>query len=165
MSDAGKGKTSSGKDRCRQPSTVTSLPIEGNTSHTLTLARSCLFPEYRLLPIQVFPYVELYQKVSDCFTPFTSETPVRQPEEARNPVGSPAPTSPNTGSRWVLLLCRPTGLAPFSLWKRCHHLHMHILGTQGWAFSKDRSASASSHKADQRGPSNKGEFSPKQIRR
>lgn len=165
MSDAGKGQTSSGKDRRRQPSrSPRCLLRETHPTHSLWL-EVWPFPEYRLLLIQVFPYVELYQKVSDCFTPFTSEIRIRQPEEARNHVGSPAPASPNTGSRWVLLLCKPTGPAPFSLWKRCHHPCMYILGIQGWAFSKDRSASASSHKADQRGPSNEGEFSPKQIRR
>lgn len=99
MSDAGKWQTSSGKDRCRHPSTVTLVPMEGNASQTLSLwLEVCRFLEYRLLPTQVFPHVELYQKVSDCFMSFTSQTQVRQPKEARNRVGSPAPASSDTGS-------------------------------------------------------------------
>lgn len=35
--------------------------------------------------------------------------------------------------------------------------------TQGWVFSEDRLASASSHKADQRGLQTRGTFPPKQI--
>lgn len=161
MSDDGKWQTSSGKDRCQHPSTVALVPIEGNASQTLSLwLEVCRFPEYRLLPTQIFPHVELYQKSQTvsrhlCHRP-TSDN-LKRPESVWGPLACQSRHGVAVGPP-LLQTHRPRAFLPL---EEVPSPSRAPSDTQGWAFSEDRSASASSHKADQRGPSNERDFSPK----
>lgn len=88
--------------------------------------------------------------------------PRQTTQRGQKPCGVARACSPNTGSWWVppRQSHRPRAFLPLEEGPSPSRVHS---DTQGWVLSEDRLASASSHKADQRGLQTRGTFPPKQM--